>query len=101
MIWHEQDGWYMSNEPDNGTGDGNTTDDIILVNDGEGTAVFKVRAERAGHGNGRTYTFTYKATDSCGNVGEGSAIVFVPHDMRNKEDLPDRSAHMNIPRFSD
>lgn len=93
-IWHEAEGWYMSNEPDNDTGDGNTTDDIILVSEEDG--MFKVRAERAGHGSGRTYTFTYKATDSCGNVGTGEAIVFVPHD-RGNDDKGDRSTHMNLP----
>lgn len=88
----------MSNEPDNGLGDGNTTEDIVLVNDGDAGSMFKVRAERSGNGVGRTYTFTYKATDSCGNVGEGSAIVFVPHDRGDKSDLADRSVHINIPR---
>jgi len=98
VVWHELEGWFMSNEPDNGLGDGNTTDDILLVSDGDGGSVFKVRAERSGNGVGRTYTFTYKATDSCGNIGSGSAIVFIPHDRGDKDDLADRSVHINIPR---
>ncbi|HSG98015.1 MAG TPA: ExeM/NucH family extracellular endonuclease, partial [Woeseiaceae bacterium] len=63
-----------SNEPDNGEDDGNTVDDIVIVDDYE----FKLRAERSGIGTGRTYTITYEATDSCGNSAIGSAIVSVP-----------------------
>ena len=63
-----------SNEPDNGEDDGNTVDDIVIVDDYE----FKLRAERSGVGTGRTYTITYEATDSCGNSATASATVFVP-----------------------
>ena len=63
-----------SNEPDNGEDDGNTVDDIVIVDDYE----FKLRAERSGVGTGRTYTITYEATDSCGNTATASATVFVP-----------------------
>jgi predicted extracellular nuclease len=63
-----------SNEPDNGEDDGNTVDDIVIVDDYE----FKLRAERSGIGTGRTYTITYEATDSCGNSAAGSAVVLVP-----------------------
>ena len=41
---------------------------------------FKLRAERAGGGDGRTYTITYEATDACGNSATDSLEVFVPHD---------------------
>jgi predicted extracellular nuclease len=63
-----------SNEPDNGEDDGNTVNDIVIVDDYE----FKLRAERSGVGAGRTYTITYEATDSCGNSATASATVFVP-----------------------
>ena len=63
-----------SNEPDNGEDDGNTVDDIVIVDDYE----FKLRAERSGIGTGRTYTITYEVTDSCGNSATASATVFVP-----------------------
>lgn len=42
--------------------------------------LFSLRAERTGHGGGRTYTITYSVSDSCGNRAEASAIVVVPHD---------------------
>ncbi len=67
-----------SNEPDNGTGDGDTTDDIVIVDD----ATFMLRAERAGGGDGRTYTITYEATDACGNSATDSVEVSVPNDRR-------------------
>ncbi len=63
-----------SNEPDNGEDDGNTVDDIVIVDD----YAFKLRAERSGVGNGRIYTITYEVTDSCGNTATASAIVSVP-----------------------
>jgi hypothetical protein len=62
-----------SNEPDDGTGDGDTPQDIVIVND----TAFDLRAERAGGGAGRIYTITYQATDACGNVGTETATVAV------------------------
>jgi uncharacterized protein len=67
-----------SSEPDNGLGDGDEPDDIVIVND----FVFKLRAERAGGGEDRVYTITYEATDFCGNTTEAIATVTVPHDKR-------------------
>jgi predicted extracellular nuclease len=68
-----------SSESDNGKGDGNTTEDIIIIDD----VTLDLRAERSGLYDGRFYTVTYEATDSCGNTTENSEIVTVPHDMRN------------------
>jgi hypothetical protein len=68
-----------SNEPDNGEDDGNTVDDIVIVDD----YAFKLRAERSGVGTGRTYTITYEVTDSCGNSATASAIVSVPLSQGN------------------
>jgi hypothetical protein len=66
-----------SNEPDNGLGDGNTVNDVIIVND----FTFKLRAERSGKGSGRTYTITYKATDASGNTVIASVTIEVPHNQ--------------------
>jgi hypothetical protein len=38
----------------------------------------KLRAERAGGGNGRVYTITFEVTDASGNVGTATATVTVP-----------------------
>jgi hypothetical protein len=63
-----------SNEPDNGLGDGDMPDDIVILDD----FTFQLRAERAGLGDGRVYTITYMATDSCGNTTYKSVTVTVP-----------------------
>ena len=69
-----------SNEPDNGLGDGDTANDIVVNTDG----TISLRAERSGKGTGRVYTITYKATDLAGNVAVASATLVVPHDMGKK-----------------
>lgn len=68
-----------SNEPDDapGGGDGHTTGDIEITEDGK---IF-LRAERDGKGTGRIYTITYSATDIAGNKSTTSATVTVPHDV--------------------
>ena len=71
-----------SNEPDNGTGDGDQPNDIQAIGSGPvpfGTDVrsFLLRAERAGGGNGRIYTVTYSATDAAGNSTSTVAYVVV------------------------
>ena len=66
-----------SNEPENGKGDGNTTDDIVIVD----LTTFMLRAERSGLGEGRTYTITYRATDASGNSAEASVTITVPHNQ--------------------
>ena len=65
-----------SNEPINGTGDGNTSPDWIILD----AHHVQLRAERAGNGNGRIYTITVTCTDSGGNSSSQSVTVSVPHD---------------------
>ena len=43
---------------------------------------FKLRASRAGRGNGRVYSIVYRATDRDGNSSEAVVEVRVPHDRR-------------------
>ena len=64
----------VSNEPDDGEDDGNTVNDIVIVDDFN----FMLRAERSGVGSGRIYTITYKVTDDCGNEAYGNVMVYVP-----------------------
>ena len=66
-----------SNEPDNSVGDGNTVNDIIIIND----FIFNLRAERSGTDSGRIYTITYKATDVSGNCAMTTVAVEVPHNQ--------------------
>ena len=68
-----------SNEPDNaqGTGDGNTVNDIQLSDD----LHFALRAERDGHGDGRIYTVVYQTEDASGNSATETFEVIVPHDL--------------------
>ncbi len=71
----------VSNEPDDGLGDGDTPDDIVINPDG----TFSLRAERSGTGNGRIYTITYEATDACGNSTQATATVTVPHSQPSRQ----------------
>jgi predicted extracellular nuclease len=66
-----------SNEPDNGLGDGDRPNDIVIVDPN----TFKLRAERSGIGEGRIYTITYEVVDACGNSTVASAAVTVPHSQ--------------------
>jgi hypothetical protein len=72
-----------SNEPDNGTGDGNTTNDIQDAEFGTPDTSFSLRAERSGNGNGRVYTITYTVTDFAGHTATATATVTVPKGNGN------------------
>ena len=66
-----------SNEPDDGVDDGNTINDIVILDD----FTFWLRAERSGIGTGQIYTITYRVTDTCGNWTEQSVYVYAPLSM--------------------
>lgn len=66
-----------SNEADDSTGDGNTINDIVIVDDTH----FQLRAERAGNGSDRVYTIVYQATNSCGATTTATVYVTVPHNQ--------------------
>jgi hypothetical protein len=65
-----------SDEPDNAPGDGNSVDDIVLV---DATTV-KLRQERDGGGDGRVYRIGFRVRDAAGNSSDGVCVVSVPHD---------------------
>jgi hypothetical protein len=71
-----------SSEPDDapGTGDGATAVDVQGAEPGAADFGLRLRAERAGSGDGRTYTVTYHAADGSGNSATAADVVRVPHD---------------------
>jgi hypothetical protein len=64
-------------EPVSGHGDCGTSPDALV----HGKHLL-LRAERDGHGTGRIYDVTFKATDAKGAACTGTVSVCVPHDRR-------------------
>jgi hypothetical protein len=67
-----------SNEAVEGTGDGDTAPDWVVID----AHHLKLRAERAGSGSGRVYTITITCTDSNGNSSSESVTVSVPKSQK-------------------
>ena len=63
-------------EPVDGRGDGKTSPDVVL---GPAAGQVRLRAERAGGGDGRVYTIAFTAKDPSGASCSGSVTVSVPH----------------------
>ncbi len=78
-----------SDEPENGGGDGNTLNDIVIAANCKSV---QLRSERQGSGNGRVYTIHFRVTDAQGNVATATAKVKVPKSQGNNggavEDAP-------------
>ncbi|RJP47315.1 MAG: ExeM/NucH family extracellular endonuclease [Anaerolineaceae bacterium] len=68
-----------SNEPDEGLGDGDFPNDIVIVDND----TVKLRAERSALGEGRVYTFTYLVTNTCGATTTVTVTVTVPLSQGN------------------
>lgn len=68
----------VSNEPVNGTGDGDTEPIDFEVIDNK---TVMLRAERAGNGDGRIYTITITSMDDCGNSSSTQTEVYVAHNI--------------------
>ena len=66
-----------SDEPVNGTGDGDAAPDWQVVNPN----LVRLRAERAGTGDGRVYTITITCTDQAGRSTSTPVTVTVPHNQ--------------------
>jgi hypothetical protein len=66
-----------SNEPVNGTGDGDTGPDWAIL----GGLRFDLRAERAGTGTGRVYSVAVNCLDARGSSVVGSTTVLVPRNQ--------------------
>ena len=67
----------ISNEADNGMGDGNTVPDWVPMGD----LAVALRAERSGGGSGRVYTVEVTCTDDHMNSAMSSVEVTVPHSQ--------------------
>jgi CHRD domain/HYR domain/Secretion system C-terminal sorting domain len=70
-----------SDEPENGTGDGDQAPDWDILNDHH----LKLRAERAGNGDGRVYTINVTCTDQYGNSTDSVRKVLVPKNMSARD----------------
>jgi hypothetical protein len=70
----------ISNEPENGLGDGDNAPDWEITGD----LTANLRAERSGNGSGRVYTITVRCTDNAGNSTDREVTATVPHDKKKK-----------------
>ncbi len=64
-----------SDEIENGNGDGNTLNDVVIASDCKSV---QLRAERDGSGDGRVYTITFLVRDAAGNTTIATGKVIVP-----------------------
>jgi len=64
----------VSNEPVNGTGDGDTAPDWEVLD----AHHVRLRAERSATGAGRVYTVTISCADDAGNTSNRALTVTVP-----------------------
>ncbi len=79
-----------SDEPENGSGDGNTVDDILIAQDCNSV---QVRSERKGNGNGRVYTIHFEVSDASGNTTPASYIITVPKNQNGSSAEDDGVAY--------
>jgi len=68
-----------SDEPENAQGDGDTFDDIVIVD----AQTIQLRAERQGGGDGRVYTINFEVSDPLGNSASASFQIQVPHNKKS------------------
>ena len=67
-------------EIDDGAGDGDTGNDIVIVDND----TVKLRAEREDSANGRVYKVYFEVSDAEGNIGEGVCEATIPGDQKGK-----------------
>ncbi len=80
-----------SDEIENGNGDGNTLNDIVIAANCKSV---QLRSEREGNGDGRLYTITFKVRDASGNIGRATATVKVAHNPG--ETVVDSGVHYTV-----
>jgi hypothetical protein len=69
-----------SDEPENELGDGATLEDILV----DCPDTVRVRAERAGGGDGRIYTIVYRVSYNDGDFMDVEVQAVVPHDQSGR-----------------
>jgi len=76
----------QSSQPPDSGGDGHTIPDYYIdsVDDQTWIIQLRLRSERAGTGDGRTYKITITATDVSGNNSIAIVEIRAPHDKRKK-----------------
>jgi hypothetical protein len=72
----------VSNEPDDGVGDGDTPNDIVVT----GPLSVMLRGERSGAGTGRVYSIEVSCVDGSGNATTATATVVVPKNTGSSSD---------------
>jgi hypothetical protein len=82
-----------SDEIENGNGDGNTSDDIVIA---PGCKSAQLRAEREGGGDGRVYTITFKVVDAAGNFATATATVTVPKSQGGNGGAVNSGVHYTV-----
>lgn len=81
-----------SDEAENGNGDGNTSNDIVIACNRKSV---QLRSERDGSGDGRVYTIYFKVTDGLGHSTTVTAKVTVPKNQ-NGSAAVDSGPHYTV-----
>jgi hypothetical protein len=85
--------WAQVDEPDDATGDGNTSADVQF----DGCGAVSVRAERRGNGDGRVYSLGVRVVDRSGNATDAVCQVVVAHDRSGRRAVADAPARRVLP----
>jgi len=83
-----------SDEPEDGIGDGNTLNDMVIGSDCRSA---QLRVERSGVGNGRVYTISLHVTDLAGNRTDAAVKVLVPTSTCTDNTAVDDGPHFTVP----
>jgi len=68
-----------SDEPEKSNGDGNTVDDIVIIDN----QTLMLRSERKGNSDGRVYTINFKVADFFENTAHESFQICVPKSKKS------------------
>lgn len=83
--------FVYSNEPENGTGDGDLSPDWKIVDEHN----VLLRAERSAKGPGREYSIYIVSHDDSWNYSSHQVVVTVPHDLGENKNSASNSENKN------